>query len=249
MTKRNARRAAVQREAFAAQSNVIAMQQGPQVKKFSLQDLAKINPLTNNQKKAFEAWRSGKNLFLGGSAGCGKSFLGMFLGLESVLDKDEYQDQLVIIRSAVETRKIGFLPGTEEEKYAKFEAPYHGLADKLFKWKKSYENMKDVGLIDFNITSFLRGVEFDESVMLIDEVQNMDIEEIDTVMTRVGIDTRVIITGDGNQDDLKRHKEASGYQTIKSVCEKMDSFVVVEFTPEDSVRSPFIREYLRLRGK
>lgn len=249
MTKRNARRAAAVRETLSVQNNVVAIQNGPQVKKFTLQDLARINPLTENQKKAFEAWRSGKNLFLGGSAGCGKSFLGMFLGLESVLDKDEYQDSLVIIRSAVETRKIGFLPGTEEEKYAKFEAPYHGLADKLFKWKKSYQNMKDVGIIDFNITSFLRGVEFDDAVMLIDEIQNMDIEEIDTVMTRVGVDTRVIITGDGAQNDLSRHREASGYQTIKSVCEKMKSFEVIEFTPEDSVRSAFIREYLKLRGK
>lgn len=248
MTKRSARKA-VQKDVFSVQNNVVAMQNGPQMKRFSLQDLAKINPLTENQKKAFEAWRSGKNLFLGGSAGCGKSFLGMFLGLESVLDKDEYQEQLVIVRSAVETRRIGFLPGTEEEKYAKFEAPYHGLSDKLFKWKKSYENMKDVGLIDFNITTFLRGVEFDYSVMLVDEIQNMDIEEIDTVMTRVGVDTRIIITGDGKQDDLKRQKEASGYHTIKSVCEKMDSFEVIEFTPEDSVRSQFIREYLRLRGK
>jgi phosphate starvation-inducible PhoH-like protein len=216
-------------------------------KTFTLKDLKSIRPLTENQAVAFDAWSAGKHLFLGGSAGTGKSFQALYFALKTILDPNAPQKRIVLIRSAVESRSQGFLPGDLEEKMAVYQLPYMSLCDNLFTFKKSYTNMKALGLIEFHTTSYLRGCEFDDAVIILEEVQNFIDHEIDTCMSRVGEGSRVIVTGDIKQNDLARKHEKTGFDMIDHVVQHMKSFEAIHFTPEDSVRSAFVKEYLKLR--
>lgn len=211
-------------------------------KKFSQHDIKSIKPLTENQLLTFQEWAQGQNLVLEGFAGTGKTFLSLCMALNTVLDPETPQDKIIIIRSSVQTRDVGFLPGTEEEKNAVYETPYMQICDKLFKWKNSYKNLKEVGVIEFMNTSFLRGTTWDNAVIIFDEFQNTDEQESDTVMTRVGDDSRIIIVGDVlHQNDTKT--QADGMQTIQ-VLRKMDSVSFIDFKLQDIVRSGFVKEFL-----
>ena len=203
--------------------------------------------MTENQERAFAAWEDGKHVFLGGSAGTGKSFQALYFALNTVLDPDTPQKKIVLIRSAVESRSQGFLPGSLEEKMEVYQLPYMALCDNLFQFKKSYMNMKTIGLIEFHTTSYLRGTEFNDAVIILEEVQNFIAAEIDTCMSRVGHKSRVIITGDNAQNDLAKKHEKTGFSMIEKVAGNMTDFESIHFTPEDSVRSKFVREYLLLR--
>jgi len=220
----------------------------PQIKKsFHQQDLVRVHPLTKNQSQAFNAWDQGKHVFLGGSAGTGKSFQALYFALSTILDPATPQKRIILIRSAVESRSQGFLPGTLEEKMDVYQLPYMALCDNLFPFKKSYENMKRIGLIEFHTTSYLRGCEFDNAIIILEEVQNFIAAEIDTCMGRVGNKSRVIITGDKAQNDLEKKHEKTGFQMIEKVADHMKDFESVHFEAEDSVRSNFVKEYLQLR--
>lgn len=243
------RKASPQRQKFDKENLIdFYPEVSPQHKKsFHIKDLKRVSPLTENQAIAFQAWDQGKHLFLGGSAGTGKSFQALYFALKSVLDSDTPQRRVVIIRSAVESRQQGFLPGDLEEKMAVYQLPYMSLCDNLFPFKKSYENMKAIGLVEFHTTSYLRGTEFDDAVIIIEEVQNFIEHEIDTCMSRVGHNSRVIVTGDIKQNDLARKHEKTGFQMIEELTKVMKGFESIHFTPDDSVRSAFVKEYLRLR--
>src|SRR5574343_502214 len=210
-------------------------------KKFTQHDIARIKPLTNNQMETFREWAQGQHLVLDGYAGVGKTFLAMFLALQTVLDPDSDQDKIVIIRSAVQSRDIGFLPGTEEEKNAAYEKPYQQICDQLFRWKNSYTNLKEIGVIDFQNTSFLRGTTFDNSIVIFDEFQNTNEVESDTVATRLGDNSRLIICGDDIQNDLGSKSGAKGFLNI---LRRMDAVSFIEFGLDDIVRSGFVKEYL-----
>lgn len=213
----------------------------PQSKKtFHLKDIKEVDALTETQGMAFAAWADGQNLVLKKYAGTGKSFLAMVMALETVLDPETPQDKIIIIRSTVQGREQGHLPGTLEEKQAPFELPYSGICDELFTWKNSYDNLKENGTIEFHSTSFLRGNTFNNSVIIFDEYQNEGEQVIDTVLTRVGKDSRIILCGDGLQEDVKN----SGFGAVSRILEKMESVSVVEFELADVVRSGFAREYL-----
>ena len=213
-------------------------------KKFSVFDLYTINPLTDNQEKAFEAWKEGKDLFLGGSAGTGKTLLALYFALDYVLDHSTPSKNIVIIRSIVPSREIGFLPGEEDEKIAPYEAPYRLLCDQLFKWKNSYENMKRAGIIRFEPTSFLRGITLDESVVILEEVENFNWVEVVTAMSRVGMDSRVIVAGDVKQTDLNKKNDSTGFYRLHDVTRLMPNFSHVMFTRDDIVRSGFVKDFI-----
>ena len=198
-------------------------------------ELREIDPLTRNQLTAFE---STKNLVLHGLAGTGKTFISSYLAYDDMA-KGVYQN-LVIIRSAVPTRDIGFLPGTEKEKSAVYEEPYKDIANDLFSRGDAYEILKNKGLVHFMTTSFIRGITLRDAVILIDECQNMSFHELDSIITRIGENCRVMFCGDFRQADLK----ANGLQDFIRVLKRMERFTFIEFEVEDIVRSDFVKQYI-----
>ena len=198
-------------------------------------ELKEIEPLTRNQLKAFE---SNKNLVLHGIAGTGKTFISSYLAYDDMI-KGEYQ-KLIIIRSAVPTRDIGFLPGTEKEKSSVYEEPYKDISNDLFGRGDAYEILKQKNLVEFMTTSFIRGITLRDAVILIDECQNMSFHELDSIITRMGENCRVIFCGDFQQADLK----VNGLKEFFSILERMHAFTFIEFEIEDIVRSDFVKQYI-----
>ena len=198
-------------------------------------ELREIDPLTRNQLTAFE---STKNLVLHGLAGTGKTFISSYLAYDDMA-KGVYQS-LVIIRSAVPTRDIGFLPGTEKEKSSVYEEPYKDIANDLFSRGDAYEILKNKGLVHFMTTSFIRGITLRDAVIMIDECQNMSFHELDSIITRIGENCRVMFCGDFRQADLK----ANGLQDFIRVLKRMERFTFIEFEVEDIVRSDFVKQYI-----
>ena len=199
-----------------------------------------IEPLTQNQILAFE---SENHLVLHGVAGTGKTFISCYLAFDDMI-KGLY-DRLIIIRSAVPTRDMGFLPGSEKEKGAVYEEPYKHIAIELFDRGAAYEILKTKGLVHFMTTSFIRGVTLKDSVILIDECQNMTFHELDSIITRVGRNCRIIFSGDFKQTDIKN----TGVRPFVRILETMGSFDLVDFEVKDIVRSDFVKEYIIAREK
>src|SRR5210317_725350 len=198
-------------------------------------DLQEIEPLTKNQVTAFE---STKNLMLHGVAGTGKTFISSYLAFDD-MTKGIYE-RLVIIRSAVPTRDIGFLPGNEKEKASVYEEPYKDICIELFQRGDAYEILKQKGLVHFMTTSFIRGVTLRDAVVLIDECQNMSFHELDSIITRMGEGCRVIFCGDFRQSDLDKN----GLTEFIRVLKAMDEFTLVDFEAADIVRSNFVKKYI-----
>lgn len=197
--------------------------------------LEEIEPLTKNQLIAFE---SEKNLVLHGVAGTGKTFISCYLAFDDMVKK-QYSN-LVIIRSAVPTRDIGFLPGSEKDKASVYEEPYKEVANELFNRGDAYQILKTKGLVHFMTTSYIRGITLKDSVILIDECQNMTFQELDSIITRVGKYCRVMFCGDFEQSDLKNN----GLLSFLRILETMGAFDMVNFEVQDIVRSDFVKEYL-----
>lgn len=216
--------------------------------KFTLHDLkGKLSGKTTNQKKAISDFAEGKHLLQIGSAGTGKTYVALGLAIECILEPNSLQNRIVIFRSSVSTRDMGFLPGTEEEKMSAFEAPYEAICDELFKYQwRNYERLKDKGLVEFHSTSHNRGTTFHDSIIIVDEVQNLNYHEIYTLLTRVGENTRIILCGDIKQSDLINKKnDVTGLPRFIQVINKMkDSFGVIIYTKEDIVRSKFVKDFI-----
>ena len=198
-------------------------------------EVQEIEPLTKHQLEAFE---SDKHLVLFGVAGTGKTFVGCYLAFDDMAKK-EYE-KLVIIRSAVPTRDIGFLPGTEKEKASVYEEPYKDIAVDIFGRGDAYQILKAKGLVEFMTTSYIRGITLRDAVIIIDECQNMSFHELDSIITRVGRNCRVILAGDFGQSDLKNN----GMGDFLAVLEWMNEFHFIEFGVEDIVRSEFVKSYI-----
>lgn len=219
-------------------------------KTFHVKDLNPIKPKTPAQEEVFHSWNNDKNLLLKGSAGSGKTLVGMFLALREVLDPDSPYRQLICIKSAVPTRDIGFLPGEESEKVAVYEESFRSICNDLFSFKKSYDNLKKSGYVRFLTTSFIRGLTFDNAIIIFDEIQNASFAELSTVVTRVGYDCKIIFCGDTRQNDLiYKRNDVSGLPAFIRVIEEMRSFNVINFTVEDVVRSGIVKEFLLAREK
>lgn len=198
--------------------------------------LDEIEPLTVNQRKV---WDSDKNLVLYGSAGTGKTFISCYLALDDLFKK-EYE-KIVIVRSAVSTRDIGFLPGNEKEKLEVYEAAYVGTFTELLGRGDAYSILKIKGLVEFKPTSFIRGITICNSVVIVDEIQNMDFGELDSILTRIGPECRIIFCGDFKQSDLK----GNGMQKFLNILSNMSSdFELIQFTTDDIVRSGLVKRYL-----
>lgn len=208
--------------------------------------LLKVEPITENQKRTFSAFYSNKNLMLHGVAGTGKTFISMYLALESTI-LQKTSKPVVIIRSVVPTRDIGFLPGSMEEKIAVYEQPYEAMCSELFGVKNAYSELKKRGFVEFSTTSFLRGLTFHNNTIVVDECQNLSFSELDTVMTRIGTGCRIIFCGDFRQSDLYKQNEREGLKRFMNVVNRMNSFELIEFEKEDIVRSALVREYIEAK--
>src|SRR5210317_345155 len=202
--------------------------------------LQEIEPLTKNQLETFEA---DKHLVLHGVAGTGKTFISCYLAFDDILKNDK--EKLVIIRSAVPTRDIGFLPGNEKEKSSVYEEPYKDICVELFSRGDAYQILKTKGLVHFMTTSFIRGVTLRDAVIIIDECQNMSFHELDSIITRIGQECRVIFCGDFKQTDFtERSREKSGLPDFIRVLKAMEEFDMIDFTVKDIVRSSFVKKYI-----
>lgn len=209
--------------------------------------LRDISPKTDNQKLVFDAYRKDFNLMLYGTAGTGKTFVSMFLALKTVLSNHPEYKKVVIIRSMAPTKDSGFLPGSLAEKAKVYEAPYYSICAELFERDHAYETLKKRNLIEFTTTSYLRGLTLRDSIVILDEFQNLTLHEIHTVITRIGENCKLIISGDTKQTDLvKKYEVSGGHEAIKVVRE-MESFKQVEFGVDDIVRSGICREWILAR--
>lgn len=207
--------------------------------------LKEIKPITIAQKDVFDSYNEGYNLFLHGMAGTGKSFLSMYLGLRELIKSPLTYEKIIIVRSAVSSRDVGFLPGNVKEKMMAYEEPYAEISKELFERGDAYDILKAKGKIVFTSSSFLRGITFRNAIVIVDEVQNQAANEIMTVMTRIGQNCKVILCGDNEQDDLVIKKnDTSWFGPLKEIVFNMNCFDMIKFEIEDIVRSAFVKEFL-----
>ena len=209
-----------------------------------------IEPLTDNQKKLFDSYKNGKNLVAYGAAGTGKTFITLYNALQEVLDPSTPYDKIYIVRSLVATREIGFLPGDHEDKSLLYQIPYKNMVKYMFEmpsdadFQMLYGNLKGQDTIDFWSTSFIRGTTLDKAIIIVDEFQNLNYHELDSIITRIGTDTKIMFCGDATQTDLIKQNERNGIHDFMQILRIMPSVDIIEFGVEDIVRSGLCKEYL-----
>jgi len=219
-------------------------------KPINIDQLKEIEPLTENQEKAFEAYDAGKHLFLYGCAGTGKTFIAMYLALKEILSGTSPYEKLYMVRSLVPTREIGFLPGDHDDKSNLYQIPYKNMVKYMFKMPDDpafdmlYDNLKAQETISFWSTSFLRGTTLDNAIVIVDECQNLNFHELDSIITRVGENCKIIFAGDALQTDLVKTNERNGILDFMKILEIMDEFESIEFNVNDIVRSGLIKSYI-----
>ena len=212
--------------------------------KLRLEHLVNLKALTENQEKVFDSYKAGQNLVLSGSAGTGKTFLALYLGLKDILDKDNSMEKVVIVRSALPTRDMGFLPGEKEEKEAAYMDPYISTVNELFNDKEGWKKMIQFKNIEFITTSFIRGITLNDSVIVVDEAQNCNFHELCSVITRVGKNCKVILCGDYYQSDFVKQGDKSGLNEFIHIINHMKTFDHIEFNWKDIVRSGLVRDFI-----
>jgi len=215
--------------------------------------LKEIEAKTNNQKLFFEQYNTGNHMFVHGCPGTGKSFLGCYLAIKQMIEtvnSRQAHKKLIILRSVVPSRDVGFLPGSLEEKAAIYEMPYVAIFAELFQRADAYDILKNEGIVEFTTTSFLRGLTFTDAIVFMDETQNATFEELNTVISRVGENTRILFSGDFYQNDLnKKFNDKSGFSKFMHILECIDEFTFIQMQVEDIVRSALAKKYIMARIK
>ena len=212
--------------------------------------LREIEPLTSNQQLLFNSYESGKNIVAYGCAGTGKTFITLYNAIKDVLDEKTPYEKVYVVRSLVATREIGFLPGDHEDKSWLYQLPYKAMVKYMFEMRTDadfqmlYANLKAQDTIDFWSTSFIRGTTFDKAIIIVDEFQNLNYHELDSIITRIGTDSKIMFCGDATQTDLIKQNERNGIHDFMNVLRIMPSVDIIEFGIEDIVRSGLCKEYL-----
>ena len=211
--------------------------------------LNKIKPITQNQIKTFMEYAEDKHLLLQGSAGTGKTFISLYLTLNEVLSRNSDKDKLVIVRSVVPTRDMGFLPGNQKEKQKAYEAPYYSIFTELFGRGDAYESLKGRNVVDFISTSFIRGITINNSIIVVDECQNLTWHELDSIITRVGENCKIIFCGDFKQTDFEYNNDKRGFVDFMKVIRSVRGFESITFNESDIVRSDLVRDYIIAKNR
>ena len=212
--------------------------------------LITIDPLTENQQRLFDSYQEGKNIVAYGCAGTGKTFITLYNALLDVLSEDTPYERIYLVRSLVATREIGFLPGSHEDKADIYQIPYKNMVKYMFQmpsdadFEMLYGNLKAQETIKFWSRSFLRGTTLDNAIVIVDEYQNLNFHELDSIITRVGENTKICFCGDARQSDLQKTNEKNGIVDFMGILRKMPSFDIIEFGVEDIVRSGLVKEYI-----
>jgi len=212
--------------------------------------LVDILPLTENQKHLFNSYKENKHLVAYGCAGTGKTFITFYNALKDVLDENTPYERIYIVRSLVSTREIGFLPGDHEDKADIYQIPYKNMVKYMFQMNSEadfemlYGNLKAQDTIKFWSTSFLRGTTLDNAIVIVDEYQNLNFHELDSIITRIGENSRIMFCGDAQQSDLIKTNDRNGIVDFMDILRKMSSFDIIEFGIEDIVRSGLVKEYI-----
>ena len=225
-------------------NNGAAIDEGIKRKKWTRHDLKTIRPLTHPQGDMFESYMNDYDICAYGSAGTGKTLVALYLAMLDVLDESKPVNRVIIVRSIVSTRDPGFLKGTLEEKSAPHECTYPPLFKKMFGKASTYADMKEAGLVEFHTSSFVRGLTWDNAVVVFDEAANTTLDEFDSVVTRLGDESKLYVLGDSKQNDLA-HK--SGFTECLRIMDSMGCFSMVRFTSHDVVRSGFVKEWIQTR--
>lgn len=216
--------------------------------KMKIDDMATFDAMTETQGQFFSLYKYQDAFLLHGCAGTGKTFIALYRALEEVLMKGTSNNKVVIVRSAVPSREIGHLPGDQEEKTEVYTLPYQQMCKDFFPQKeKPYQRLIEQKHLEFMCTSFVRGITLDNAIIIVDECQNMNDMEINSIMTRLGHNSKIIFCGDFRQTDLYKRNDMSGLKKFIQIAENMPSFNLLEFTPEDIVRSDMVREYIEAR--
>jgi predicted ribonuclease YlaK len=209
-----------------------------------------VEPLTDNQKELFRCYKLDQNLVAYGCAGTGKTFITLYNALRDVLDDRTPYEKIYIVRSLVATREIGFLPGDHEDKSSLYQIPYKNMVKYMFEmpdessFEMLYGNLKTQGTISFWSTSFIRGTTLDNAIIIVDEFQNLNYHELDSIITRVGENSKIMFCGDATQSDLIKTNEKNGIIDFMKVLRIMPSIDIIEFGVEDIVRSGLVKEYI-----
>ena len=212
--------------------------------------LLDIEPITDNQKKLFDAYADGKHLVAYGTAGTGKTFISLYNALADILDETTPYERIYLVRSLVSTREIGFLPGDHEDKADIYQIPYKNMVKYMFQmptdadFEMLYGNLKAQESIKFWSTSFIRGTTLDNAIVIVDEFQNLNFHELDSIITRIGENSRIIFCGDASQTDLVKTNDRNGIHDFLNILRKMPSFDIIEFGINDIVRSGLVKEYI-----
>lgn len=207
-------------------------------------ELRHVSPLTSNQQITFSSYKEGKNLVCHGYAGTGKTYISLYLALNEVLSENSPFEKIVIIRSVVPSRDMGFLPGSVIDKAKVYEEPYREICDELFGRGDGYDILKMKGIIQFTTTSFLRGITFKNAIVIIDEAQNLNWGELYTTITRLGDTSRLMLCGDFRQLDLKLHESKNSLNHMMNILKKMDNVHFIEFSEDDIVRGDFVKQFI-----
>lgn len=203
-----------------------------------------FEPRTEKQAVCQDIWKQGQNLVMNGSAGTGKTFVALCLALTAVFDKETSYDEVIIVRSIVPTRDIGFLPGDEAEKKKAYAAPYIGILKEIVNEPDAWNNLVAAKKLRFESTSFIRGTTFNNAIVIVDEMQNLNFHELDSVITRIGSDCRFIMCGDYYQSDFTKAAEKRGLVDFMTIVDQLEKFETVEFKWQDIVRSGLVRDYI-----
>ena len=224
-------------------------------KEINASSLVAIKHITDNQKIVFDTWKKGKCQFLFGAAGTGKTFISLYLALKDVMDLKKPFNKVVLVRSLIPTREIGFLPGDEEDKAALYQVPYMNMVQFMFQMPNEqqfntlYDRLKGQGSLFFLSTSFLRGLTFDNSIIIVDECQNLNFHELDSVITRIGRDSKIIFCGDFYQTDFTKQSDKQGLEKFIKILCNLHTFDKIEFTYDDIVRSDLVKAYIIAKNK